>query len=220
MRLLPITLIALIAGAVVPARAHAFILDPAWVAARGGTLGAGGEFAVQIVPTLTVRAIGQGYSFDYNESLDGVDYAGSLDLGSLGAQLDFRPPLSPIYVTAGVFANNNGLDLRATPAAAVQIGSNTYSPAQLGTITTKADWGDQALYAGLGMELSLGPVSAALEGGLYYQGEPSVTFAASGPAAQSAQFLTDVVREQDRIADELDTLRYWPAVTITARWKF
>jgi hypothetical protein len=219
MRFLTVFIACLSALTLTPRMASAFVMDPAWVAARGGTLGVGGEVAIQIVPMVTLRGIGQAYDFDYNENVDGIAYRGTMEMGSLGAQVDIRPPLSPFYLTVGAYANSNGLALTATPSTPVDVGGTTYTPAQLGTITTDVDFGDQAFYGGLGVELSLGPISAALEGGLYYQGEPDVRFTTTGPAG-GATFNADVLREQARIADELDTLRFWPAVTLTARWKF
>ncbi|MCU0881577.1 MAG: hypothetical protein MUF14_02785 [Hyphomonadaceae bacterium] len=219
MRFLTTILACLAALTLMPRAASAFVMDPAWVAARGGSLGVGGEVAIQIVPMITLRGIGQGFDLDYNETVDGIAYRGTMELGSLGAQVDVRPPLSPLYLTVGTYANNNALAMTATPSAPVQIGGTTYSPAQIGTITTDVDFGDQAFYGGLGVELSLGPISAALEGGLYYQGEPDVRFATTGTAGGST-FNADVLREQAQIADELDKLRFWPAITLTARWKF
>jgi hypothetical protein len=46
-----------------------------------------------------------------------------------------------------------------------------------------------------------------------------VRFATTGTAGGST-FNADVLREQAQIADELDKLRFWPAITLTARWKF
>jgi hypothetical protein len=198
----------------------AFAIEPAWVGARAGTGGVGAEVGVRIIPTIVVRGIGQGYSFDYNETISGIAYTGKADLGSFGAQVDFRPPLIPFYATAGIFANNNKFDFSATPTGNVNIGGTVYTGSQVGTLTSKADFDDVAYFGGLGLKLGLGPVEAALEGGIYYQGDPNVVFAASGPLATNPVFQADLAREKAKIVDKLDDAKYWPMITLQARWKF
>ncbi|MFN9148827.1 MAG: hypothetical protein ACK5VS_12695, partial [Hyphomonadaceae bacterium] len=39
----------------------AFAIEPAWVGARAGTNGVGGEVGVRILPTVVLRGVGQGY---------------------------------------------------------------------------------------------------------------------------------------------------------------
>jgi hypothetical protein len=198
----------------------AFAIEPAWVGARAGTNGLGAEVGVRIIPTVVVRGIGQGYNFDYNETISGIDYSGTAELGSFGVQVDFRPPLIPFYGTAGIFSNNNNFDFSATPTGTVNVGSATYQGSQVGTLTSKATFDDVAYFGGLGLKFGLGPLEAALEGGVYYQGDPTVVFNASGPLATNPAFQADLEREKAKIVDELDNAKYWPMITLQARWKF
>jgi hypothetical protein len=208
------------AFALVLSPSAAFAIEPAWVGARAGTNGIGAEVGVRIVPTIVVRGIGQGYNFDYNETISGIAYSGTAELGSFGAQIDFRPPLIPFYATAGIFANNNNFDFSATPTGTVNIGSNSYQGSQVGTLTSKASFDEVAYFGGLGLKFGLGPLEAALEGGVYYQGDPNVDFKASGPLATNPMFQADLEREKAKIVDELDNAKYWPMITLHARWKF
>jgi hypothetical protein len=198
----------------------AFAIEPAWVGARAGTGGLGGEVGVRIIPTIVVRGIAQGYQFDYNETIDGIAYSGQADLGSIGAQIDFRPPLLPFYATAGIFSNNNGFDFTATPTGSVTIGTTVYQGSQVGTLSSRANFDDIAYFGGLGLKFGLGPLEAALEGGVYFQGDPNVAFTASGPLATNPAFQADLEREKAAIVDKLDEAKYWPMVTLQARWKF
>jgi hypothetical protein len=198
----------------------AFAIEPAWVGARAGTNGIGAEVGVRLIPTIVVRGIGQGYDFDYNEDIDGIAYTGTAEFGSFGAQIDFRPPLIPFYATAGIFANNNEFNFTATPTGTVTIGTTTYQGSQVGTLTSKANFDDVAYFGGVGLKLGLGPIEAALEGGVYFQGEPNVVFTASGPLATNPAFQADLAREKAAIADELDKAKYWPMITLVGRWKF
>jgi hypothetical protein len=205
-------------GALFPAFAMA--MEPAWVGARVGTNGLGAEVGVRIIPTIVVRGVVQGYDLDYDRTISGIAYKGKLSLGSIGAQIDFRPPLLPFYATAGVYSNNNKYNFAATPSGSVNVGNATYQGAQVGTLTSKANFEDIAYYGGLGVRMGLGPVEAALEAGLNYQGEPNVNFTASGPIATNAAFQADLARESRKIVNELDNAKYLPMITLTTRWKF
>ena len=202
------------------APAYAFAVEPAWVGARAGSNGVGGEFGVRIAPTLVLRGVVQGYDYGYDQSIDGIKYDGELKLGSYGAQLDWRPPVVPLYLTAGVFANNNEFALTATPASNVVIGNTAYTPAQVGTLNTKATFDDVAYFVGAGLKLELGPLETALEAGVYTQGKPKVDYTATGILAANPAFQADLAIESAKIVDELDAAQYWPMVTLQARWKF
>jgi hypothetical protein len=195
-------------------------MEVAWVGARAGTNGLGAEVGVRIVPTIVVRGILQSYEMDYDQTISSIAYKGTGSLGSFGAQVDFRPPLLPFYATAGIFSNNNKFDFAATPTGNVNIGSTTYSASQVGILTSKTTFDDVAYFGGLGIKMGLGPIEAALEGGIYYQGDPNVVFTASGALATNAAFQADLARERTKIIDKMDDAKYWPLVTVHARWKF
>lgn len=202
----------------VPATASA--AEIAWVGARAGTNGLGAEIGVRILPTIVVRGIVQGYDADYSETIGNIAYDGQMKLGSFGAQVDFRPPILPFYATAGIFSNNNAFEFSASPSGNVIVGNASYQGSQIGTLSSTANFDDVAYFGGLGVKLGLGPIEAAFEGGIYYQGDPNVSFTASGPIATNAAFQADLGRERAKIVEELDVAKYWPMVTLHARWKF
>ena len=198
----------------------AFAIEPAWVGVRAGTNGVGGEVGVRILPTFVVRGVVQGYDYGYDQTIDDIAYDGTMKLGSYGLQADFRPPVVPFYLTAGIFANDNEFDLVATPATNVVIGNTTYTPAQVGTLNTKATFDDIAYFVGGGLKLELGPIETALEAGVYYQGDPQVVYTSTGLIASNPAFQADLALETAKIVDELDAARYWPMVTLHGRYKF
>jgi hypothetical protein len=126
----------------------------------------------------------------------------------------------PFYLTAGVFANDNQFALTATPASNVVIGNTSYTPAQVGTLNTKATFDDVAYFVGAGLKFELGPLETALEAGVYAQGKPKVAYTATGLLAANPAFQSDLEIESAKIVDELDPAQYWPMVTLQARWKF
>ncbi len=190
------------------------------ISVGGGTLGAHAEIGFEIVPTIVLRGAINKYDYDYSDTIDGIKYDGQIGFGSFGAQIDFHPPLIPLYVTAGIYKNDNEFNLQAVPTGTYSIGNNTYSGAQVGTLNTNVSFDDKALYGGIGLEFQLGPIAAVLEGGVYYQGAPNVAMTATGPIANDANFIADVNREINAAKDDLDKAKYWPAVTLMGRWKF
>jgi hypothetical protein len=212
------TIFAFAALVALPYNANAFELEQ--VSARAGTLGVGGEIGVEVLPTLVLRGVVQGYKYNYNKTLDGINYDGKLGLSSYGLQADFHPPLIPLYITAGMYANDNKVDLNAVPSGTYTIGDNTYTGAQVGTLTSHAGFDKTAIYGGLGLEFQLGPVATVLEGGVYYQGKPQITSTVSGPIASNSAFQQDLAKETAQLEDKLDKAKYYPAITIMGRWKF
>lgn len=201
-----------------PNQAQAIELEQ--ISARAGTLGLGAEIGFEIVPTIVVRGIGQKYDYSYNKTVDGIQYNGNLGMQSFGAQVDFHPPLIPLYLTAGIYNNGNKIDLTASPTGSYNIGGTNYTGAQVGTLTSKAEFDPTALYGGLGLEFQLGPVAMVAEGGVYYQGKPRINMNVTGPIASDPTFQTNLANEKAQVQEELDKAKYWPAITVMGRWKF
>lgn len=198
----------------------AFALEPAWVGVRAGSNGAGGEVGVSLTPNIVLRGVVQGYDYQDNQTIDDIAYDGTLKLGSYGVQLDLRSDHTPFYLTGGIFANDNQVNLVATPASNVVVGTTTYTPAQVGTLNTVAKFDEVAYFLGAGVKMDIGPIETALEAGVYYQGDPQATSTATGLLATNPAFQTDLAAETAKIVDELDSARYWPMVTLMGRYKF
>ena len=218
LKALPISIFALSTILAIPCASQAFELEQ--VSARAGTLGAGAELGIEVLPTLVLRGVVQGYDYNYNRKIDGIKYDGKLSMGSYGLQADFHPPLIPLYLTAGVYANDINVELTALPTCSYTIGNHTYTAAEVGTLNSKADFNKTALYGGLGLEFQVGPLAAVLEGGVYYQGKPDLKYNATGLLADNSAFKDDLALEMSEVKDKLDKAEFWPAVTLMARWKF
>jgi hypothetical protein len=201
------------------ASAQPFELD--YVGVRGGSLGLGAEVGFELIPSLSLRLVGNTFDFGYDTEASGVRYDGDLSLGSLGAQLDFKPiPLVPIYVTGGYFLNSNEIAVTGRPTTPTQIGNTVYTPAQIGTLTSTVSFDDTAPYLGLGVRFGLGPAQVALEAGGYRQGEARSVLRATGLLASDPAFAADLVREARALEDELDEFEVYPVLNLSLRYKF
>jgi hypothetical protein len=210
--------VATLASCAAPVAAMA--TEPAWVGLRAGSGGIGGELAIEVTPNVVLRGVGQAYDYGYDTTIDGIAYDGTLKLGSYGLQADYRFDSSPFYLTAGIFANDNKFDLVATPTTNVTVGNTTYTPAQVGTLTTHAKFDEVAYFLGAGVTFNAGAFETALEAGVYYQGKPSVTSSATGLVATTPSFQADLAVESAKVVDELDAARYWPMITLQGRYTF
>ncbi len=201
------------------APAHA---DSVKFGARGGSLGYGVEAGVQPHKRFVVRASIMQAEVNLEETFSDIDYDFTLDLGAAGVQADFYPLFGGIYLTAGVFANDNALSLIAVPTEGITLGPTTYTPAEVGTLTADVAFADVATYLGAGWTIKLPalPIETFFEAGAYFQGAPDISYLATGLAATDPQFLADLDTEAQELEEELSILETYPSVNLGLRLTF
>ncbi len=212
----------LIAAAVsvllLPIAAHAQNVE---VGARISTLGAGVEVGGNLNDHVRIRGLVNGWDVNHDNTTDSIRYNGKLKLGSAGVQVDYRPAASGnFYVTAGLYANRNRVRETAMPTGNTQIGSVTYTPAEIGTLTGRARYKDTAPYLGLGWDVPTGPVSFNFELGAYFQGHPSVTLTSDGTLSGNAAYQDQLEQERLKLRHDLDKASTWPVVALGVRYQF
>lgn len=213
--------LAALMAAVLPGAASAYPGELDYVGVRAGTLGLGAEVGFELVPTLSARLVGNSFSYGYDTEASGVSYDGDLKLGSLGAQIDFKPlPLVPLYLTGGYFYNQNEVEVTGRPSVPTQIGSTVYTPAQIGTLTSTVTFDEWAPYLGVGLRFGLGPAEVAVEAGGYRQGDARSVLTATGLLASDPAFSANLVQESRALEDELDEFEVYPVLNLSLRYRF
>lgn len=189
---------------------------------RGGTLGYGLEAGVQPHKRVVVRASITQAQVNLSETFDDIDYDLTLDLGAAGVQLDVYPLFGGIYVTGGVFSNDNTVDLTATPSEGIEIGSTTYTPEEVGTLVGAVTFEDVATYLGLGWTVNFAvlPFESFIEAGAYFQGAPDVSYVATGLLAADPDFLADLDAEATQVEEDLSMLEVYPKLNVGLRFSF
>ena len=86
-----------------------------------GTTGVAVEAQIQALPGLQLRGGYNYLQYGADDTYDGVDYTGDLDLNAIGAFVDFHPFGNGFLITGGAYFGEKTLDLLATPATNVQI---------------------------------------------------------------------------------------------------
>lgn len=192
------------------------------VGVTAGSPGIGGELGYDASDLLGVRVMGAYFPYSHSITPSNITYDGDLRLLSFGGVADFYLFDSGFRLTGGVYLNRNRLDIKGTPNGNVTIGSTTYTPAQVGTLTGRVSFRDVAPYAGLGYASGRGDTGLAFtaDAGVMFQGGPRVALAASGPITATPGFAANLEQERQKIASDVDWLRFYPAVKIGVLYRF
>lgn len=185
------------------------------VGIRAGTLGAGVEASWQPLPYLDLRIGGNAFEYDDSGSQAGINYDSTLTLENYYGTVNLHFPLSPMRLTAGAYANGNELNLVGQPFTTVEIGGNTYTAAEAGTLSSSSIFPSSAPYLGVGLDFTLiGRIGINFDFGLLWQGEPEVSLSANGTLATDPEFQQALERERLELEQEVSDLKAWPVLAI------
>lgn len=215
-------LFGVLVAAAVPAAAQDGGNTTVSVAVTAGTLGIGPEVGVRLSNSFGVRGsatfLGIGADFDS----DDITYSGDLKLKSYGAMLDVYPFGGSFRISGGARINRNRVDVTATPSGTVEFGDGTYTAAQVGTLSGRADVKKfaPALTIGWGGSNRKG-FFLGTEAGVLFQGAARLReFAATGTAASNAAFRADLERERRSLQDDIDKVKVYPIAQLSLGWRF
>lgn len=195
-----------------------------------GTTGVSAHAQLGVHPRLALR---MGYNWlefgRDDQEFSGISYSGDLEFAGFGGFVDLHPLANAFTVTGGVFVGDKSAVLDAVPTTDVEIGSQTFTPDEVGTLSGDADFDDTAFFAGIGYDPSLyknGSVSLIVRAGVMFTGEPTVTLDATALAdEQLPQELRDrlrdaLVEEADILADDIDDYAFYPVLTLGVGYRF
>jgi hypothetical protein len=183
------------------------------VFARAGTGGFGGGVAIGVNRSLNVRAEASYFTYSANDlSLDvdfnaGVDARGTLLLGSLLA--DWHPGGGAFRFTVGAVYNGSTATGTIVPLEPIQIGSRSYQPGEVGSVTGDLSPGlSLAPYAGIGFgNMVTRRFGLLFDVGVLYMGSPKVDMGATG-------MLTPTAQEAQQIEENIAWAQWHPIVSI------
>lgn len=193
--------------------------------AKIGTAGIGIEGRVALTEQIYGRLGGNylSYALSGTESESKVGYKVKLQLLTVPLMIDYHPAAdSGFRISAGVAYNGNKVTAKATPSKDVKLYGRTYSPKELGTITTELNLGNKvAPIISIGYDnsfLSGSPFSFNAEIGAMYAGTPKLKTSFSGGTAKAeAQLREDVRRDADadkQLKNAKNYLKFFPVVSI------
>ncbi len=190
-----------------------------------GTLGLGAELTAHMTETANLRFGINAYNLYSSETESGVDYDAKFRLQSASLIGDLFPIQDSIFrISAGLFYNNNRLEMTAKPTGSgtYEINGNNYSAATIGTLTGRLTFNKAAPYLGVGWGNAFAKQSGwsfALDVGALYQGRPKFRLT-SDSAACNAACQADLAAEQADAESDLRSYRWYPAISAGAAYRF
>jgi|SRR5882724_11794531 len=187
------------------------------------TLGLGAELNYTINSYFTARVDFNRYNYTYTGTKQQIDYDFNLHLKSYAGMLDWHPFAGTFRVTAGYFQNNNEITAVAVPTGTYTINGNTYTAAQVGTLSGDITFNKSVPYLGLGWS-TLGTESTGLgvnfDVGVLFQGSPAVKLSSTGPASGNAQFKSDLAAEQTKLQGDVNSFKSYPVISLALMYRF
>lgn len=183
---------------------------------KAGALGFGVEYTRNLSDRWAVRGGINTSQVGFDGEESGIDYQFDFVWDSVAVGVDLHPLKSPFRVSAGLLHNNNGLNGESRPSSNVTIGNNTYTPAQVGVLTTTVGFKQTAPFLGLGWDWSRKRrhFGMSLDVGVLDQGSPRVALRGSGTLLGDPAFQADIVREQGQLRDSLSDFDMLPYLTV------
>ena len=191
-----------------------------------GTTGIGLDLTFGVTRFLNLRSGFNYGSFTMNTDWGDVEYDTELDMTSIPLLVDWYPAGGHFRITGGFYIQpGTQADIDATPSKPVQIGSHTYGPEVIGTLSGKIEVDNTfAPYLGIGFGNAVGRdrrLTFSLDLGVIFQAY-DVSLASDGPGmtAKLDLFREDIQKEEEKIQDDLDDFKFYPVLTLGFGYHF
>jgi hypothetical protein len=183
------------------------------VATRGGSMGFGGEAAVQLSPEIALRGGIGFYPFSYTSEPTAVRYRMSPPSRVMNIGLDFYPGLGALRAGGGMLAISSETALLAQYQDEIQIDGQTYTSDQITSVDGLLAHGPTAPYLNVGMGRHTG-IGLGFFGdfGAAFLSQQNVRLVAHGPYADEPEFQEGLDRERQAL--ETDIRRYLKVLPI------
>lgn len=194
---------------------------------KAGTLGFGLELTTRVGLTTNLRFGAGAYNWYADTRESGVDYDARWQTRTASAIGDIFPiPGSIFRLSAGLFYNDNRLDMTAEPDSGntYELNGTRYTAAQIGTLKGRLTFNKTAPYLGVGWGSPFaksGGWGFMLDVGAMYQGKPKLSLTSdSALCASSAACQADLAAEQRDAERDLRSYRWYPVVNAGAVYRF
>lgn len=189
-----------------------------------GTPGVGLQASAKINDLIVVRGAVDGVSISRDEDYSDINYDGKAKLFTGGLFADLHPGGGAFFVSGGAYVGKRKINLRAQPTAAVDIGGQTFTPAQVGRIDGEAKLSNFQPFVGLGFDNTFvgerGWGFRALAG-VSFSKRPDVNLAASGGTlSNDANFQARLRAEEAEARDDAKDFKYFPVVQVGLTRRF
>ncbi|GGY38189.1 hypothetical protein [Parvularcula lutaonensis] len=186
-----------------------------------GTPGVSGNVHYQVTPFVTLRGGANFFEFEMEDmEFDGISYDVDFGFTQLGGYVDLHPMMNGFTVTGGMLFGERQIELSATPVDPVEIGGQTFSASDVGSLVGSANFGDTSYYAGVGWDSTthgLMPVSFVIRAGVLMTDSPEISLVNVGgstdPIIQS-QIDAEIATEINQLQSDFEDFEFYPMVSI------
>lgn len=222
MRLIPVAAAAMLLSAE-PALAQSSEPGVA-VGATAGTSGVGLDVQVKLGPIFTLRGSTDRLTQSADESYDGVDYQADLTFDTVGVFVDMHPLANGLLISGGAYLGDRDIALAGTPTGPVDIGGQTYSPAQIGTLGGAIKLQDVAPFIGIGWDDTFyrdGRWGIRAIAGVAWSDTPEVALTSTGGSLSNDPAFRARLRDESRnITEEAEGYGLFPIIQVGLNYKF
>ena len=191
---------------------------------KAGTLGLGVELTTDLTENLNLRGGFNTFTYSYSSVESDIDYSLDLDLQSYSALLDWYPFRGSWRISAGIMSNGNELRGNGRPTGgSYDIGEETYSAEQVGTLRMGVDFNSTAPYLGIGVGNAVstdGRWTFTTDLGVLFQGSPKAALDADGTLAGNEDFQRELRREEESLQGDIDSFEYYPVISFGLSYRF
>jgi len=194
------------------------------LALKAGTLGLGIDFSLPLNEYFSTRLNVNGFSYNTNKTKNNIDYSLTATGLTAGLLLDYYPIQSLDFrLSSGVYYNGNALkgDAKAK-AGSYTINGNTYTSAQVASISTKTKMNKVAPYIGIGWgnkgkEKGWG---FSLDVGAIYQGKIGLDTTLTQTATSPATLKASVEAERKKLENDMSSYTFYPVIMLAVSYAF
>lgn len=191
---------------------------------KAGTLGLGLELTTDLTENLNLRAGFNNYTYSYSSVESDIDYNLDLDLRSISLLADWHVFSGNFRISAGMMSNSNELFGTGRPTGGTyEIGNETYTAEQVGTLSMGMDFNSTAPYVGIGFGNAVGTNGRwriSTDVGVLFQGSPRARLSADGSFSDEPEFQAELRREEASLQEDIDSFEYYPVISIGLSYRF
>lgn len=193
------------------------------ISGKGSTLGLGGEFTTAIKPDINARVGYNMLDLDIDdEEIEDIEFDIGVDFSSFTALADWYVFNDSFRLSGGIVSMDNKVDLDARPTEDIDIGDETYTPGQVGSLYGSVEFDDVAPYIGIGWG---NPLTSSrrwgftTDFGVIFANTPDVTLDARG-GTEPVGFEDELEKEREDIEDFFDNFKLYPVIAVSFFWRF
>ena len=198
------------------------------VTLKGGTNGVGFDVIKGINQYVDVRAGFSQMSISENQTSDGVQFNGKVQLGGWNLLADYRPFAGGFRVTGGAYIPTSKFSATGQfdGSGSITMNGTTYTSADVNSVSANAKWSGIKPYIGIGYDgfnTTNSGFFFTADVGVIFAGSPKVSLSANCTSANPAicsQLNTDLQAQQNSLKSDLNNAKYIPVAQLGIGYRF